>query len=490
MRKLLADPVSRLQLIAVLFFAGVYSLISLVNHYNFRTYAFDLGLHSSAMWDYAHFRFNNSTLLQPELNNYLSEHFELFTTFLSPFCYIFGTYTLLVFQIAFILFGGFGVYQYIRVFSSDKMLALMAQIHFYFFYGIFSALYFDYHDNVLGAMFVPWFFYFFHTNSRRWAIVFFILQISTKENMPLWMAFVCLGTALLYWHEKRMRWFAGYLSLAAFTYFILVIKFVMPALANEGEAYFQIRSNYSALGSDLSGIITTMITEPVYVLKLLFMNHSSSSFGDNYKAETYLFVLLSGGFLFLLRPQFVIMLIPIFAQKMFHNDYLKWGLGDHYSIEFAPVCSIGAFYVIAQLKNENWKRYISWGVVFLTLIMTVRSFDRTYSYFDRNRQRIYQAGHYQKEYNVREAHEALTLIPPDARVCAQSPFVPHLVFRDRIYQFPFVRDAEYVVLSFGETAYPLTEGSFEKQVAALMNSGEWEAIYEKNKMLILKRKVI
>ena len=78
MLKLFPQPVARLQLITVVFFAVVYSLLSLVNHYNFRTYAYDLGLMNNALYDYSHFQFNNATLLQPELKNYLSEHFELF----------------------------------------------------------------------------------------------------------------------------------------------------------------------------------------------------------------------------------------------------------------------------------------------------------------------------------------------------------------------------------------------------------------------------
>src|ERR1039457_6325332 len=137
MIKLFANKIFRLQIIAVIFFAIVYSLISLVNHYNFRTYAYDLGLMNNAMWDYAHFHFNNCTLIQPELKNYLSEHFELFIMLISPFCYIFGTYTLLIFQIVAILFGGFGVYKYINEISGNEKISFLAQLHFYFFYGIF-----------------------------------------------------------------------------------------------------------------------------------------------------------------------------------------------------------------------------------------------------------------------------------------------------------------------------------------------------------------
>ena len=488
MRKL--SSISKLQVLSVIFFAIVYSLLSLVNHYNFRTYAYDLGLHSSAMWDYAHFRFNNSTLLQPELKNYLSEHFEIFIMLLSPFCYIFGTYTLLIFQIIFVLFGGFGVYKYIKEISGSERIAFLAQLHFYFFYGIFSALSFDFHNNVIGAMFVPWFFYFFHLKKWKIAIVFFILMISTKENMPLWMAFICAGLSLLYWKEKKYRWNAMAFSCVAFISFIVIVKFIMPSLANNGESYVQIRNNYSAVGNSLTEITYSFFSKPIYVFKLFFINHSGKIMGDYYKAESWIFLLLAGGILFFLRPQFWIMLIPIFAQKMFHNDLLKWGLGDHYSIEFAPICSIGAFYVITKFKNDRIKLYAAWLVSIFSIVLAVRSCDRTYTYFDRNRHRIYKANHYNRDYDydITEAHNALKLIPDDSRVSAQSPFVPHLVFRDYIYQFPAINDAEYVIFSYKENSYPLTKQSFAVQTAMLLNSEDWKKIYDKNAMVILKRK--
>lgn len=484
------STVSKLQIGFILFFSIVYGLLTFVNHYNFRSYAYDLGIMNNAVYDYAHFRFNNCTLLTPELNNYLSEHFELFIMFLSPFIYIFGSYTLLIFQIAFVLFGGVGVYKFIYIVSNNKKHALWAQLHFYFFYGIFSAFSYEFHNNVLGAMFVPWFFYFFHLKQWRWASLVFLFQISTKENMPLWMAFICIGLCLLYWKDKSQRLTGMLFALASFLYFLLIVQFVMPALANHGETYVQLRSNYSALGSGMGDVVTTIFTNPVHVFKLLFVNHTGNPSGDDNKMETYLFFLLSGGLLLFLRPQFLIMLIPIIAQKMFHNDYLKWGIGFHYSVEFAPVCSLGVFFVIAQLKDERWKKYLAPLMTVLSLTMTIRSFDQSSTYFNRDLHRIYQARHYKKEYDVKEAYRALSLIPQESKVSAQSPFVPHLAFRDYIYQFPEVRDAEYIVFSFKEGPYPATQQYFDSQTDSLKNSEEWEKIYDQNEMIILKRKII
>src|ERR1700722_5212845 len=97
----------------IVIFGLIYADISLVNHYNFRTYAWDLGIYNSAAWDYSHFRWNQTNVIWPHLQNVLAAHFEIYPIILSPFIYIFGTYTFLIAQIASILFGGYGVYRYL-----------------------------------------------------------------------------------------------------------------------------------------------------------------------------------------------------------------------------------------------------------------------------------------------------------------------------------------------------------------------------------------
>src|SRR5919112_4805384 len=98
-------------ILILILFGIIYGLISLVNHYNFRTYALDLGLVNHAIYDYAHFRVNYSTLLLDAAPmNFLGSHFALLPILFSPLYWILGSYTLLVVQIAAVLFGGVGVY--------------------------------------------------------------------------------------------------------------------------------------------------------------------------------------------------------------------------------------------------------------------------------------------------------------------------------------------------------------------------------------------
>src|SRR5215207_5605476 len=108
----------------LIIFGLIFCSISLVNHYNFRTFAWDLGINNNAIYDYAHFRWNDCMLMQPQYANILGDHFALFPIIVSPLYWIFASYTMLVFQIAAILFGGYGIYCYILFKLSDKRIAL------------------------------------------------------------------------------------------------------------------------------------------------------------------------------------------------------------------------------------------------------------------------------------------------------------------------------------------------------------------------------
>jgi uncharacterized membrane protein len=207
-------------------FGLIYALISLVNHYNFRTPALDLGLVNHAIYDYSRFRQNIATLLfDSEPVNFLALHFTVIPLLASPLHWIFGSYTMLVVQLAAILFGGYGIYKYSQLLSPNTKLPVYILLHFFLLWGIYSAVAFNYHDNVVGAMFLPWFLY--YLEKRKWlpALLFMLLLVFSKENMALWGIFIGLGTALKYYPEKR-RMLIG----LGITFVSTIKKTALPAI--------------------------------------------------------------------------------------------------------------------------------------------------------------------------------------------------------------------------------------------------------------------
>ena len=101
--------------------------------------------------------------------------------------------------------------------------------------------------------------------------------------------------------------------------------------------------------------------------------------------------------------------------------------------------------------------------------------------------RFYQEIHYKRNYDVSEVHKLLKGLPEEAAISAQSPFLPHLALREKIYQFPIIRDAVYIVYSLNEGTYPLSENDFNKLIDELKSSEQWDIHFQSDELVILKR---
>lgn len=469
---------------ASLAFAVVYSLISLVNHYLFRTYALDLGLYTNALYKYAHLRMADSTMIKDFYEPILGGHFDLYLMIFSPIVYLFGTYSLLVVQIAALILGGLGVYRYFLY--QDKRIALYAAVYFFLFYGVYGALSFDYHSVVVASGAAPWFFVAIRAGRKWLAFLVLVFMLASQENVSLWVIFICLGLAIEYRNDAErallLLSFAG-LSLA---YFLVVVHDVIPSFAAHGE-YGGFR--YSALGGDAWSAIQTVLTHPIESLKMLFINHNHTPDGDFVKAETHVILLISGVWILFKKPHYLLMLLPIYGQKFFHDSYHVWSIGGQYNIEFTPILAIGIFSVIAEIKKPRLRKVASYAVLLSAAGATFRTMDETVFFTHKSRIRFYQKAHYQRDYDVKKVHAYLANIPPNAKVSAQSPFVPHLSLRERVYQFPLIKDAEYIVFSRKEeNVYPLTKEAFEAKTRALMSAKEWEVHVNTPEITILRRR--
>lgn len=476
----------------ILFFGAVYCSISIYNHYNFRTFAFDLGIKNQVLWDYAHGRMNYNTIM-PELNgkvNVLANHFEPILFLFAPLYYLFGSYTLLLVQIAFILIGGYGAYKYIAEISGDRIFAALGMSMFYATWGIFGALSFDFHTNVLAAVMVPWLFFAIQRKKHVIWILVLLLILLCKENVALWMVFVGFGIFLHWIKDKKRRNFGLFTALISAVYFVVVMQYAMPYFADGKLPYLHFK--YAALGSSWTEALQTVFTRPMYTFRLLFENHlpgGDVAFNDKAKWQLHTFVFLSGGIFLLFKPQFLVMLIPVFAQKMFSDDAVKWSVFQQYSIEFVPVIILAAFSFINQSKNSTVK-ILAGLLIFLGAFDTTKEFlglwkPQPYGTYLAN---FYQKSHYKREIPRKNINDLLKVLPKKVPVSATFYVLPHIANRKKIYQFPEIRDAEYIVaMNDGYCIYPMKEGSFQPTIDSLISSGFWKAELKTDHGYLLKR---
>ncbi len=487
---ILFDQIKKPKNYILLLFATIYCLISLVNHYNYRTYAFDLGIYNNCLYQYGHFHKNPYPYLHYMFNDFLADHFSLYTVILSPLHYIFGSYTLLYIQILSILFGAVGIYKVVQNRFTDYLLPEIAMIHYLSFFGIYSALSFDYHDNTVSAMLLPWFIYYYDLKKTKWTVFFAILIVIGKENMPIWLAFVCAGLFLLNYKDKGKRNLALLISIASVIYVVVIIKIVMPSLdakmAQNGYHAFQ----YSILGSNAQEVFSNLTHHPLVIFKSLFFNHMPQySELKDIKKELYLCLLYSGGFMLFFRPQYLIMLLPIIAQKVLSDDFGKWGINNHYSIEFTPIIVICFYDGISFIKNKKILYASCLVVCISTALLTLKKIEKRHSfYYNKVNTAFYTKKHYQCEFNRQEIKRVMKLIPENANLSALNMFCPHLSFRKKIYQFPDISDADYILLADTPSAYPIKEEELQIKIQEYKQATDWELLSASKGIYLFRKK--
>lgn len=440
------------------FFFIVFAAISFLNHYFFRSAALDYGLSNQALYQFAHFKpAITSMLLSYESAPYLSCHLSFWVPLLSPFYWIFGSYTLLIFQNLALVFAGFGLVKLGRHFGISEWLLCLVLIQFYASFAIYGAVSFDYHDNVVGACFLPWLFYYFIKENWKLTMLCFLAVLISKENMAILLGFISIAFLLI----KPRGSVKSYLIPIGFfvlslTWFMVSSFIVIPALNNTGT--FDQIGRYSHLGSNLKEILTYIFTHPIKMFRMFFESHIQSDPDEKVKMEFLKVLFISGGIALIRKPVFLWIALPILIQKLWNKELGFWGLSYHYQIELAPIIGIAILFWLKDIKINNLRTYLLLFLAISTIGITYRKMENKYCESKPINENLFLKAHYQASFDVKRVSEGLKTIPEDAAVCAQANLLPHLATRNKAYHFPILRDANYlVVLEPGMNNYPLSE---------------------------------
>ena len=311
--------------------AIVYSLIVFPNHYLYRTFALDLGLYTNALYHYRNFEMATTQMIHDQPILALSDHFDLYLILFSPLSFVFGNITLLVVQIAAILLGGEGAYRLILKLTESRKIALVAMLHFYLFFGVITALGFDYHSNVISMMLVPWLVLALEGNRIKTFAILLVAVWIGKENISIIIGFFLLSYVFYLKNIAARKVLLLGVS-ASFIYFVCITFYVMPAISGmEKYEHFDY-----ALGATPKEMIFEMLRHPINSIQLIFGEHLEGSQIVKIKLELMWFLFLSGILFLLKRPFLIIGLAPIVLMKFLHQNPFMVGVGAQYSIEFYP----------------------------------------------------------------------------------------------------------------------------------------------------------
>ncbi len=473
-------------------FGLLYLLIVICNHYFFRTFCFDYGVYNFAFYDYAHFRLSDCTLYHIEHANFLQDHvsftFILFIPFYWLFGWLTGTYTLSIIQVFIILYGGWAVYKLIEFKTAKKLLAILALLQYLAIYGRWTMFDADCNLAIIASSLIPVFLYYFDKEKYIPAGLAFIFILLTREDMALWTFFIGIYLLITYFNSKTGKIASSIVIAISLAYFLFVFKIVIPLLETPYKQYTLFE--YSSLGKTPTEALLFMLKNPFQAVKLFFVNTSGNPLYDKTKLEFYFVYFLCGGFLLFYRPRYLLLFIPILAKKMLNDSPLRWSIDTYYSVEFISILPLAVFLIISEIRIKYIRNIILVFVCLSTTFITVYKLGnhRNSSVFWSDfKHAFYKSKMYKSDFDVKKVYEYLKIIPRDAKVSVSESIAPHLAWRKTIYNFPKVKDSDYIVVFSDRGTYPLSQEQFDYELKNYLQSDNWNIKVNNWPLIILKR---
>lgn len=407
--------------------AGVfYYTISISKHINFDSYSYDLGIYAQSSWLISHLKTPFSTIRGI---NQFGDHFSPVYVFVSMGYSVFNSpIYLLAVQIISVLAGGAAVYLMAKNVLKSKVLGCLIFSNFITQVGLVSALRFDFHLATLSVGFVSWCLYFWYKRKFGLYLVFLILSIMTKEDIPV--LFIVFSAYLLY---KRMHRWALTTLVCSIFWFALTTKLIIPFFQNSTYGY-------AVLGDFFSG--WEIKSKTLY-----------QTLGQNLGIA-----LLSG----LSWPFLIANLLTRFGSET-QSRWEMW----HYGANLAPALGIGMILGLKRIRkflNQKSVELSKATIYTLSILALLSSIHFVQQYIRKTTQ-----------VNSKAIENLLRQIPPDASVSAQNSLSPHLGNREKIYLFPRASASDYIVLSPKLDSYPLEPKRIEELTETLLRNKNYSS---------------
>lgn len=444
-------------LLATLFFI-IYTTHTLYRHFTFNSHAFDLGIYTQAIYLYSQGQLAFSTLKHMII---LGDHFGLILIFLSPIYTLFPqATTLLIIQSLFVTVSSIPIYLIAMDKTKNLWSSLLITIAYLTSVGMLSAINFDFHLSTISVLPLSLILYSWHFKKWKLYWLSLFISITCKEDVPLFI----LGMGLFLLTQKQIR-HSMLTIIFALTSFYLIKFVTMPFLWKGAEASY-IQTSILPLDSPIDFVSIFLVRPGIFIDQIFNSPIKMQTINELYRQFIF--------FPFLSPLSWLTVFPSLFFR--FSTTYTQtWTNSFHHSANLIPFLAVSTIMVIEKFKLPS--RFVSLLLLFLlaTGSLSPNSFIWNAVRLDFHNSRF--------DYLISN----LKKIPDDAAVSAQSPIVPHLANREKIYLFPEIYDAEYLVLDRSLSSYPMNHYDLENKIAIFSKSTNWKIISANKSIIIFKK---
>jgi len=303
------------------------------------------------------------------------------------------------------------------------------------------------------------------------------LMLCTKTEAGF--ALVAFG---LYALILRRAWPFAVLPLVLGPLWVVVALGVIVPRVSEGDFITQIYS-YGVLGSSVSDVIWTGLTNPLLVIQTIATPPKLSFVAS---------LLGLQGFLALLSPM-AILALPILMMNLIAPNPVQFSLNYQYPALIYPFLIVAAADGLVRLASwigrtpQARKLIVSIG---MALLLVIAIGANVYL----NNVVLGLAHNHEPPQRVADAQAIITQVPPDAALAASSFLAPHLAQRQQLYFFPgnksyplrYVEErAAYLV---ADRRPPSGNREERELLADYLRRPDWELIAQQGDFVLLRRR--
>jgi uncharacterized membrane protein len=340
----------------------------------------------------------------------LADHFEPLLWPFATLCERFdpAVVLLLAQELAFGV-GAAGLYALGRARQWSALHAWLIALLYLGFVGNVTVAHYDFHLLAFALAFVPWLWWALELERYVLAAVLALLFMGLKESVPL--SVVGLGAYLMLHGPHKRRLLGLAFVIVGGATFVGIMKLVYPFFRH-GEETMYFAKYYGHLGNNLGEFAHTIVTRPFYFLSTLLTLP---------KIEYLLAVFAPFLYLPIVRPQYLIPIIPALLVNIASNDGNLLSRTYHYEAEIYPTLFAMALIGFGTTRLRN---------VWLATMLVLYSAPSTMSIVRRNRPTAVQ----QRLHAQLEQH-----VPHGVAVAAPQRIAAHLTRIPRLYMFDYWR---------------------------------------------------
>lgn len=410
-------------------YAAAFAALSVLRHHSFETGRFDLGNMVQAVWSTAHGHFLQVTNLHGEQVSRLGAHVDPILVVFAPLWWLWPSPSLLLTaQAILVAVGALPLYWLTHKHTGSERAALGLSLSYLLFPAAQWMTLNEFHPVALACPLLLFAIWYLDEDRLGPFAAFAVLAVLTREEIGL----VVAGLGIWYAIGRRRWATGGTIAVAGLAATIVAIDVVIPHFRHGAASSFFGR--YEAVGGSAGGIVHKAFTDPGKLLSVAFDHR-----GAHYLLDLLLPIIL----LALLAPLMLVALVPELALNLLSSVDAQKSIHFHYVAGEIPILFAAAAIGIGRLGR--WAGAAATGAVLTTLIANYALGPMPLWRFVPGGTTL-QAKSVQVSRHDRIAARQLRLIPAAAVVSATNSLGAHLSARRRIFSFPYVRGAEWVIV--------------------------------------------